>query len=214
MHTVNSTVCIPLLVFCACYNLDNMQNAIILHGKANQIKYYDPMYASPSNAAWIPWIQKQLLMKDVLAQTPEMPRPWSPNYFDWSEEFERYHISSNTILIGHSCGAGFIIRWLSEHTNIRVGKVVLVAPWLDPDQNGDMGDFFDFTIDPNIIKRASEIIIFNSDNDFPSAQDSANIIREAVHGIKYLEINKRGHFTEITKFPELRDALLSIDEKV
>ena len=185
-----------------------MQNAIILHGKANQTKYYDPAFASPSNASWLPWLQKQLLMRDILAQTPEMPSPWKPEYLTWSNEFERYSITSQTILAGHSCGAGFLVRWLSEHSDVRVGKVVLVAPWLDPDRTGDSGDFFDFAFDPHLAERSANLTIFNSTDDFPNAQISAQMIKKAIPDISIRDFNKYGHFTQITEFPELREELL------
>ncbi len=186
-----------------------MKNAIIVHGKANQAKYYDPSFASPSNACWLPWIQKQLLMRDILTQTPEMPNPWEPDYSAWSEEFERYSITPETILVGHSCGAGFIVRWLSEHKDTPVGHVVLVAPWTDPDRSGGTGTFFDFSFDSNLAERTEKIIIFYSDDDFPSARASRELIKKAIPNIGYKKFNKHGHFTEITEFLELSEELLS-----
>lgn len=186
-----------------------MQTAIILHGKANKTKYFDPTFASPSNASWLPWLQKQLLMHDILAQTPEMPTPWKPEYSMWSKEFERYSITPETILVAHSCGAGFLLRWLSEHSDVHVGKVVLIAPWIDPDKTGEMGEFFDFTLDSQLSDRTAKIIIFNSSDDFPGAQLSAKMIAEAIPGIGGKEFKNHGHFTEITEFLELREELLS-----
>lgn len=184
-----------------------MKNAIILHGKSSQTKYYDPAFDSPSNASWLPWIQKQLLMADILTQTPEMPMPWKPDYAAWSKEFERYSITSETILVGHSCGAGFLVRWLSEHKDVYVGTVVLVAPWIDPDRTGGTDDFFEFTFDPQVPERTAKTIIFNSSNDFPGAQISAKMIKEAVPGVSSREF-EYGHFTHITEFIELREELL------
>jgi predicted alpha/beta hydrolase family esterase len=186
-----------------------MQNAIILHGKANRTKYYDATFSSPSNADWFPWLQKQLLMRDVIAQTPEIPTAWRPQYPLWKREFERFDITPETILVGHSCGAGFLVRWLSEHRDALVGNVVLVAPWIDPDRTGDTGNFFDFTFDPNLSKRATKIIIFNSTDDFPNAQISAQMIRESITGVKQRDLDRYGHFTNMSEFPELRDEVLS-----
>lgn len=186
-----------------------MKNAIILHGKASHTKYLDTTVSSPSNASWLPWIQKQLLINEILAQTPEMPAPWMPEYSAWSKEFERYDITPDTILVAHSCGAGFLVRWLSEHRNMRVGTVVLVAPWIDPDRSGGTGDLFDFSIDAQLAKRTDKIIIFNSDDDFPGAQTSAEIIRKAIPEISYREFKQYGHFTDIIEFHELRDEILA-----
>lgn len=184
-----------------------MKNAVIIHGKPSKTKYFDPDLDSPSNALWLPWIQKQLLLREVLAQTPEMPVAWQPVYEAWRSEFERYDVTSETILIGHSCGAGFLFRWLCEHPSVYADKVVLVAPWIDPDKSGNMGDFFDFNFDSKLAERVKAFVVFNSDNDFPNAQISAQTIMEAIPGTTYHEFKQYGHFTEITEFPELQRVL-------
>src|SRR3989344_7820689 len=115
-----------------------MKTAIIIHGMPDREEYYDVGRPASSNCHWFPWIQKQLLLKDIVAQTPEMPVPYNPEYNAWKKVFEGFYPDEETILIGHSCGAGFIVRYLSEN-NIKVGKVVLVAPWIDPNKKLDTG---------------------------------------------------------------------------
>lgn len=90
-----------------------MKNAILLHGACDKEEYFDDQYPSLSNSHWFPWLQKQLLINGVLAQTPEMPDAYAPNYDKWKSEFERMEINENTVLVGHSCGGGFLVRWLS-----------------------------------------------------------------------------------------------------
>ena len=107
-----------------------MKNAIILHGKPDREEYYDPKAPSMSNAHWIPWLQGQLLKQDIWAITPEVPNAYNPDWKLWCKEVERFDITPETVLVGHSCGAGFWLRWLSEHKDVKVGKVVLVAPSL------------------------------------------------------------------------------------
>lgn len=109
-----------------------MKQAIILHGKPSKKEFYDPNLASTSNYYWLPWLQKQLAMRDIPAWTPEVPHAWVDDYETRRKEFERYDVTPGTALVGHSCGAGFLIRWLSEHPDVRVDKVVLVAFWVDP----------------------------------------------------------------------------------
>src|SRR3989304_5335346 len=111
----------------------NMKNAIILHGLPDKDEYYDPDFPAQSNAHWIPWLQKQLQRKDIFTQTPEMPLSFKPEYTVWRKELERYDIGPKTLLVGHSCGGAFLVLWLSEHKDVKVAKVVLVAPWINPD---------------------------------------------------------------------------------
>lgn len=182
-----------------------MKTAIIIHGMPDREEYYDIDRPASSNCHWLPWIQKQLLLKDIVAQTPEMPVPYEPEYKAWKDIFERFPLNEETILIGHSCGGGFIVRYLSENT-IKVGKVVLVAPWIDPDgflKNG----MFDFSIDENIVEKTSGITIFSSTNDMTEVQDSIKTLISKIKSIKVKEFKDMGHFcyedmhTDV--FPEL-----------
>ena len=188
-----------------------MKNAIIVHGMPSKDEYYSPEYPSASNFQWLPWLQKQLLIKDIYAVTPEMPHAYAPDYAVWKKEFERFDITPETILVGHSCGGGFLARWLSENKDVRVGRVVLVAPWLDPDGELDTG-FFDFEIDPNLVSHAGGVTIFNSDNDDEDVQQSVKKLREVIKDLKYVEFRGAGHFIGepyISKgFPELLEQLL------
>jgi len=84
-----------------------MKNAILLHGTPSKEEYYSLEYPSASNAHWFPWLQKQLLIKDIPAVTIEMPSSYLPDYSLWQTEFERFDITPETILVGHSCGGGF-----------------------------------------------------------------------------------------------------------
>jgi len=77
---------------------------------------------------------------------------YEPDYQVWRTELERFDIHPETILIGHSAGGGFLIRWLSENRTKHVGKVVLVAPSIDPHKKSITG-FCDFTIDAHLAER-------------------------------------------------------------
>ena len=141
-----------------------MKNAILLHGSCESEDYYSDTYPSSSNSHWFPWLQKQLLIRVILTVTSQMYKSYSPKNDLWKEQFEDNKINEDTILVGHSCGGGFLIRWLSENKNIKVGIVILVAPWLDPN-NRKQNNFFDFEIDSNLVFRTKKFLIFNSDND-------------------------------------------------
>lgn len=182
-----------------------MKNAIILHGKPDRAEYYDPGAPSMSNAHWIPWLQGQLLKKDIWAATPEVPNAFEPDWKLWCKEIERFDITPETIIVGHSCGAGFWLRWLSEHSDVKVGKVVLVAPSLGYGWNGDA--FFEhFIIDPGLVDRTGGVTIFGSDNDSPTIVQAVAEIRAQLPAAIYKEFHL-GHFTSesmgTVEFPEL-----------
>ncbi len=190
-----------------------MKNAIILHGGPSKKEYYDPKAPSMSNAHWMPWLQGQLLKADIDAATPEVPHSFDRNWKTWNREVERFDITPETILVGHSTGGGFFIKYLSIHPKIKVGKVVLVAPWLDPYQSKTKKFFDDFEIDPNLVKRTRGVTIFNSDNDQQSVQKTVKILRTKIKGLKYREFHEYGHFCfedmKTDKFPELLKEILN-----
>ncbi|WP_432825059.1 alpha/beta hydrolase [Dactylosporangium sp. CA-092794] len=181
-------------------------NALILHGKPGKAEFYDPAVPSPSNHHWLPWLAKQLIVRDIPAHTPEMPLAYAPHYPAWRRELERHDITPGTLVAAHSCGAGFLLRWLSEHPEVTLGRVVLVAPWLDPTGRQAPG-FFDFTLDPHLAARTDSLTVFHSDDDFDDIQVSVRTIRASIAGLRYREFRRYGHFGRTT-FPELLAALV------
>lgn len=189
-----------------------MKNAIILHGGPSKKEYYDPEAPSMSNSHWIPWLQGQLLKHDIAAQTPEVPKSYDRNWKVWTKEVERFEITPETILVGHSTGGGYFIKYLSIHPKLRVGKVVLVAPWLDPYHDKTKNFFDDFEIDPHFPERTKGVIVFGSDNDQDSVQKTIEIVRSKIKGLNYVEFHNYGHFCyddlKTDKFPELLQVVL------
>jgi predicted alpha/beta hydrolase family esterase len=191
-----------------------MQTAIIVPGRPDKEEYYDPKYPANSNSHWYPWLSKQLMMHDIHTVAIEPPKPWQPRYEVWKKELERFDIGEDTVLVGHSCGGGFLVRWLTENKDRKVGKVVLVAPWVNPEDNpvSDTADFFHFEIDPDIVSRTQGITIFNSDNDMDTIHKSVDIIRSKVKDIGYKEFHDYGHFCRSDlgsdAFPELLESIV------
>jgi predicted alpha/beta hydrolase family esterase len=187
-----------------------MKTAIILHGMPSRNEYLNGERSSQSNSHWLPWLQQQLIVRGILAQTPELPEPYLPVYGAWSRVFEQFEINEDTILVGHSCGAGFLLRWLSEN-KINVGTVALVAPWLNLEKSLQ-NDFFSFNFDKELFLRVKDVKIFISRDDDQVIIDSVKLINEKFSQVKIQWFEDRGHFTlgdmKTEKFPELLDFLL------
>lgn len=187
-----------------------MKTSLIIHGYNDQSEFEDVNRPAASNDHWYPWLQRQLLLQHIEAQTPEMPGFYEPNYEKWKEMFERFQPNNETILVGHSCGGGFLVRWLSEN-NTSVGKVVLVAPWLDPSQMIDP-EFFNFEIDQNIASRTKGLTIVYSTDDYPDILESVKILQTKLKDTDFREFTDKGHFVldslKTEKFPELLEIIL------
>jgi predicted alpha/beta hydrolase family esterase len=190
-----------------------MKNAIILHGVDETREDIMEMTNSPSNSHWLPWLQFELIKNDILAQTPEMPKPWDfgIDYNEWVNVFSKFIINSKSILIGHSTGAGFLLKYLSLNPSVKIDHLILVAPWLDIEQK--LPTFFkDLELDKNLSQRVHKIDLFESEDDMDSVKSSVSKIKE-IYGdqIIYHKFSNSGHFCEgdIGKeFPELLDVII------
>ena len=152
------------------------------------------------------------LVRDIAAAGPEVPRSFDRNWAAWQREVERFDISPDTILVGHSTGAGFWVKYLSTHPDLRVGKVFLVAPWLDPQQTHTKHFFDDFVIDPLLALRTQGTYVFYADNDQADILETVQILREQTENITYREFAGYGHFCfkdmHTNAFPELLETIL------
>ena len=161
---------------------------------------------------WIPWIKENLIKNGVETSTPLMPNPWLPEYGAFKQEFEKYVVDEGTVLIGHSCGTAFLVRWLGE-SKCKIKKLILVAPWIDGrGTEGIKKAFYDFPIDETISSRVDVLVIFTADDEEEDGKRAARIYHDLFNGSKVIELKGRGHYTMgdmgTTEFPELLEEVL------
>lgn len=187
------------------------QNCIIIHGCPSSREEALDVEKRTYDKHWIPWIKKELTEKEIKAETPLMPDPWEPNYDKFKNEFEKYEVNEYTILIGHSCGCSFLVRWLGE-TKRKINKLILVAPWkIASGDNEIKRKFYNFQIDETINERVEKIIMFTSDDEEEGGKESIKIFHQFLDG-EIIELENHGHYTEgdmgTNKFPELLEVIL------
>src|SRR3989344_2158715 len=183
----------------------NISNCVIVHGspsKSEKEKTYDKH--------WIPWIKKELEKRKIKTYTPLMPTAWEPKYNEWKKEIEKLDINEESILIGHSAGGGFLVRWLGE-TKKRIGKLILVAPAIMHSGNYEpLRDLLKFEINKSTKDNIRETIIFYSDNDSAGILKSVDIFSQYLD-VKPIQLKNKGHFTledmKTEQFPELLDEI-------
>ena len=80
---------------------------------------------------------------------PEMPNKLNAKYAEWEIWFEKYipYLQEEVVLVGHSLGAMFLARYLSEHTlSVKVSKLFLLAGMCIQETNaapgGEDGEYF------------------------------------------------------------------------
>lgn len=185
-------------------------NCIIVHGSNSNEK--EAKKGGVENTRhWHPWLKKELEKKGIKASGELYPADWKPEYKQWKNVFEKNKIDENTVLVGHSAGCAFLLRWLSESKR-KVRKVILVAPYiLDMPEAPFLSDLVNFEINKDIKNCFDELIIFYSANDNKCIIDSAILINKKLGG-KIIRFKDKGHFTlgsmKTREFPELLDAIL------
>ena len=92
-------------------------NFFIIHG----------VYASPESN-WFPWLKQQLESNSYEVIVPKFPTPLDQSLESWIRVIANYEnkINEETVMIGHSLGAAFILDYL-EKTSKKIKAAVLVA---------------------------------------------------------------------------------------
>jgi len=175
-----------------------MKQTILIHGspEPDEIVTQDSI-----NPDWFRWLQEKL--PNVVI--PPMPLEIEVVYENWVRVFEEVSLEDQFVLIGHSCGGGFLLRYLSEHPEIKPNQVILVAPWLDAHNELDT-DFMKFDIDSSIPSRM-QLDVFTSSDDYESLVDSFKILKDKIPNATYHEFSDREHFCGKKEFPELLELL-------
>ena len=186
---------------------------VVLHGCPSDVEKAMNPETRTYDKHWIPWIKEQLMEREIACETPLMPEPWEPVYEKFKEVFEKQIVDESTVLVGHSCGCAFLVRWLGE-TEQRVAGLILVAPWknaesLDPLRQ----EFYGFVIDSMIAERVGRIVMFTSDDEEEIGKESLHMYHAALGG-EVIHLSKHGHYTMddmgTTEFPELLAEIIKI----
>ena len=134
-------------------------NFFIIHG----------IYGHPEEN-WFPWLKKELEKKGCAVIVPKFPTPIGQSLDSWMKMFKKYEekINSETILIGHSLGAAFILNYL-EQADKEIKAAFLVAGYhkmLENEFKQLNKSFVDkkFNWD-KIIENCENFFVIGSDND-------------------------------------------------
>ncbi len=185
-------------------------NCIIVHGCPSEDRSKNSDYILSNEKHWIPWLKNELEKNEIKTFAPLMPTPWKPMYEEWKDIFEKLPINEDSILIGHSCGGTFLIRWLGE-TEKKIAKLILVSPGKIT-INKNLKDFYPSKINPKIRENVQKIIIITAEDDHKSHISGAYEYQKEIGG-ELIRFGKGyGHFLEfqmgIKEFPEILKMVL------
>ena len=183
-----------------------MPNAIICHS----VKFkdaFDKMKIPFCASYWFPWLQQKLILSGVPTQVPSFTNSLLParNYNLDVDILNRQDINEETILIGHSCGGGLLVKFLSENPDIKIGHLILVAPWID--RLRQFSQYFNnFEPDPKLSERVKTIDLFFSTDDHYGDMiiSGCEHLQKIYPTMRVHKFSDKSHFSgDMLEFPEL-----------
>lgn len=164
-----------------------MSTVFIIHGS----------YGYPEEN-WFPWLKNELEKLGNKVYVPAFPTPQGQELDNWLQVFDKYlrHLDSETILIGHSCGAIFLLRLL-ERIKVKIKAVFLVAGPVRPLNNEFDAVHMSFVDHPlnweKIKNHASYFYPIYSTNDPYVGMEHGEIIANELAS-KLITVKDAGHF--------------------
>jgi hypothetical protein len=156
---------------------------------------------------WINWLASKLKNYEILV--PQMPCEKNAKYEEWKIWFEKYLPfikGKDFTLIGHSLGAIFLLKYLSENNlNKKIRQLHLIAPAVFDDGLG-LEKLATFKSDLKKIKRiekkCKELHLWHSKDDSICVFKNSEIIKGIILNANFHIFKNRGHFKSYT-FPEI-----------
>lgn len=198
-----------------------MQQVIVIHGGTTfeqydeYVKYLSTKPLSLDRLVYKP-MWKELLQdnlgSDYTVLLPKMPNSTNARYSEWRLWFE--HVSSlftdNCILIGHSLGAIFLAKYLSENNfPVKINATILVAAPYDDDSLEDLTDFKIESLSDKLTEQAGKLVFFNGTDDPVISQSDLKKYQKALPSAEFKIMSAPDHFVR-AEFPELVEVIKGV----
>ena len=181
-----------------------MKKALIIHG-----------WGGNPNEKLFKYLKNELSRFEFESVIPEMPTPDIPIIKDWVNKINEVFDDSTDLIVGHSIGCQAVLRFLeSADKNIKVSKVLLIAPWMELDRQAieEEGEevvevakpWMEAPIDFEKIRKHSNgfITIFSGDDSYVPL-NQVELFKEQLNAKVFTE-KKQGHFTDTDGFESLQ----------
>lgn len=189
-----------------------MQQVIVIHGGDSfdsYEKFIDCLKTcGVSISSFLPRIDWKSNLQKNLGENfqvllPRMPNKFNCKYGEWKIWFERMipFLEDGVILIGHSQGGLFLVKYLSENEfPEKIKALMLVAP--PHSETPEIGDFgFSKSLE-NVSKQCQEIHLFQSKDDPVVPYSEAERYKKDLPVLNLHSFEDRGHFLQ-EEFPEI-----------
>jgi len=167
---------------------------------------------------WFPWMKDQLEQKGCKVTVPQFPTPEGQSLKAWLKVMEPYisEINENTLLIAHSLGSIFLLRFLERlKTPVRAAFFVGAPVGVEPIKNWESDSKFSggFEFDwVNIRTKAKDFIVFHSDTDPYVHLGNGQKLAQKL-GVDLTFIPNSGHFNTAagySQFPQLLEKVENV----
>ena len=176
-------------------------DVVILHGT----------YGSP-DGNWFPWLKRQMENAGHAVWIPRFPTPENQSVESWCEVLRDAApvFGGNTILIGHSCGAAYMLTILGV-LDAPVARSVFVSGFVGPLGNDEFDipnrTFAERDFDWEKIKRnMGRATLFYGDNDPYVPRAAAERLGEGL-GVPLTIVPNGGHLNAESGYTEFHEIL-------
>ncbi len=171
------------------------------------IAVFDPQKELDKNKRWSRSLGDKLSNNFEFIR-PTMPNKYNAKYTEWKIWFEKVlnYAKDNFILIGHSLGGTFLIKYLSENEiDKKIERLFLVSSALNDSKSGEY-QLDTFAINKSLVasltQKADEIVLIHSKNDTVVPFEDFEELTQLLPDANTMIFNDRGHFLQ-NEFPEL-----------
>ena len=151
---------------------------------------------------WKPWLREKLGEKyEVIL--PMMPNKTNARFEEWKIWIEKFvpYLNDEVILVGHSLGASFLAKYLSENKfPKKIRAVMLVSGVYDKDSEGY--SLLSFALPAKLDLQTEKIFIYHSKDDPVVPFEEAEKFKEALPNAVLRVFEDRKHINQ-PEFPEL-----------
>lgn len=207
----------------------DFSRAVIFHGKPSEERVMKPGF-DPSRANFLGWLADELCKAGVCTVSPVIQNAHKPSFDAYASKLRRltdFSIGTrpspsgkwpkskarrglevdSTLLVAHSAAAGPVLEWAQDNQFLFGGKILLVAPWVDPENRYTkmrkpriatrevrMGRGATGSAEKRVSCFGEKVFMVSSSDDNPEALSSFEWLLEKIPDSTPVELGGFGHF--------------------
>lgn len=195
---------------------------LFIHGGDTFEKYEDYLEKLKNKEFFLEDIKREPIWKDYLQENlgddfevlkPNMPNGKNAQYSEWVIMFEKIIplLDNEVILMGHSLGGTFLMKYLSENKiKKEIKSLFLIAPTFEDTVLESLASFRIENSLNKVGKQCDNIFLYHSKDDSVVPFGHSEKFKKEISEIKLKTFEERGHFLQ-KDFPEITGDLKNIE---